>query len=185
MYLSKKNKKYGSDILIARFNSLTEAHHAQRTLTDFGYSKDDVTVVELSHIARRAGDAQDTPQSSINRVLKTGAILVSTIFIILAFLFLKSIFSPAEIGVMILVWITLLVGGGLICCFIGAIVWRSINSKAIDSGSETMKRGKILISVKLNTSGDAREIERIWKEIGGEVVNELEPKGTTTLVNSQ
>jgi hypothetical protein len=176
MYLSKRSKKYGGDVLIARFNSSTEAHHAQRILTDFGYTKDAVTVVELSHIARRVGDVQDVPQPDINRVLKIGAIIVSTIFIILAFLFLKSIFSPSEIGVMILVWITLTSGGMLICCFIGAIVWRSINSKAIDSGSEVVRRGKILISVKLRGTGEAREIERVWKEIGGEIVNELEPK---------
>jgi hypothetical protein len=170
MYFAEIGRKYGSDLLIGRFNSLTEAHHAQQILTDFGYSRDAVTVVELSHIARKVRNVQDESQPNINRVLKIGALLMSTIFIILASLFVKSIFNPAEIGVMILVWITLMSGGVMLCCFIGAIVWRSINSKAVDWGLEAVKRGKILISVKLRAPGDAREIERIWREIGGEVV---------------
>jgi hypothetical protein len=58
----------------------------------------------------------------------------------------------------------------MICCFIGAIVWKLINSKAVDWGLEAVKRGKILISVKLRAPDDARKIERIWREIGGEVV---------------
>jgi hypothetical protein len=170
MYLSEISRKYESDLLIGRFNSLTEAHHAQQILTDFGYPRDAVTVVELSHIARKVGSVQDVSQPSINRVLKIGAILMSTIFITLATLFVKSIFSPAEIGVMILVWMTLMSGGVMICCFIGGIVWRSINSRAVDWGLEAVKRGKILISVKVRAPGDARAIERIWREIGGEVV---------------
>jgi hypothetical protein len=165
MYLSQSGKKYGSDVLIARFDSLTEAHRAQRILADFGYPKDAVTVVELSHIARKVGDAQDLPRQTIDRVLILGAILISTIFITLASLYLKSIFSPAEIGAMILVWITLMAGGVMICCFIGAIVWRLINSQAVDRGLENMKLGKILVSVKLRTPGDAIKIERLWKEI--------------------
>jgi hypothetical protein len=170
MYLSESSKKYGSDVLIARFDNLTEAHHAQQVLTGFGYPRDAVTVVELSHIARKVKYAQDASQPAINRILILGAILVSTIFITLASLFVRSIFSPAEIGVMILVWITLMAGGVMICCFIGAVVWKLINSKAVDWGVEAVKRGKILISVKLRAPGDAREIERKWKEIGGEVV---------------
>jgi hypothetical protein len=170
MHISESHKKYGSDVLIARFNNLTEAHHAQQALTGFGYPRDAMTVVELSHIARKVGYAQDESQPVINRVLKLGAILISTIFITLASLFVKSIFSPAEIGAMILVWITLMAGGVMICCFIGAMIWRLINSKAVDWGLEAVKRGKILISVKLRAPGDAREIERIWREIGGEVV---------------
>jgi hypothetical protein len=170
MYLAERRKKYGSDVLIARFNNLTEAHHAQQVLTDFGYSRDAVTVVELSHVARKIGYAPDASQSAVNRALKFGAILMSTVFITLASLFVKSIFNPAEIGVMILVWITLMAGGVMICCFIGAMVWKSINSRVVDWGLEAVKRGKILISVKLRAPGDAREIERIWREIGGEVV---------------
>jgi hypothetical protein len=170
MYCSERSKKYGSDILIARFNNLTEAHHARQILSGFGYPKDAVTMVELSHVARKVKYAHDVSQPLINRILKLGAILTSTTFIILASLFTKSIFSPMEIGAMILVWITLMVGGVLICCFIGAMVWRLINSKAVDWGLEAVKRGKILISVRLRSPGDAREIERVWKEIGGEVV---------------
>jgi hypothetical protein len=170
MHISESGRKYGSDMLIGRFNNLTEAHHAQQILTGFGYPRDAVTVVELSHIARKVGYARDPSQPTINRVLIFSAILVSTIFITLASLFVKSIFSPAEIGVMILVWITLMAGGVMICCFIGAIVWKLINSKAVDWGLEAVKRGKILISVKLRAPDDARKIERIWREIGGEVV---------------
>jgi hypothetical protein len=170
IYPSESDKKCGSDVLVARFNNLTEAHRAQQVLKSFGYPRDAVTVVELSHIARRIGYAQEATQPAINRVLKFCAILVSIIFITLASLFVKSIFSPAEIGAMILVWITLMAGGVMICCFIGAIVWRLVNSKAVDWGLEAVKRGKILISVKLRAPGDAREIERIWREIGGEVV---------------
>jgi hypothetical protein len=170
MDISESGRRYGSDVLIARFNNLTEAHHAQQILSGFGYSEDAVKVVELSHIARKVSYSRDVSQPPINRILKLGAILTSTIFIILACLFVKSIFSPMEIGVMVLVWITLTVGGVLICCFIGAMVWRLINSKAVDWGLEAVKRGKILISVRLRSPGDAREIERVWKEIGGEVV---------------
>jgi hypothetical protein len=170
MHISESGKKNGGDVLVARFNNLTEAHHAQRVLTGFGYPRNAVTVVELSHVARKIGYAQDPSQSTANRVLKFSAILISTIFITLASLFVKSIFSPAEIGVMILVWITLMAGGVMICCFIGAVVWKLINSRAVDWGLEAVKRGKILISVKLRAPGDAREIERIWRDIGGEVV---------------
>jgi hypothetical protein len=170
MYLSENSKKYGGDVLIARFDNMTEAHHAQRVLTDFGYPKNAVTLVELSHIARKIEYAQAVHPPIMNRVLKIGAILISTIFIILASLFLKSAFSPAEIGVMILVWITLIVGGIMICCFIGSIIWRLLNSRAVDWGLEAVKRGKILISVKLKAPGDAKKIERVWREMGGEVV---------------
>jgi len=163
MYLSQPGKKYGSDVLIARFNSLTEAHHAQRILANFGYPEDAVTVVQLSHIARRVRDSQDAPRQTIDRVLILGAILISTIFVTLASLYLKSIFSPTEIGAMILVWITLTAGGALICCFIGAMVWRLINSQAVDWGVETVKLGKILVSVKLRTPEDAIKIERLWR----------------------
>jgi hypothetical protein len=184
----ESDKKYGNDLLIARFNNSTEAHHAQQVLTRFGYPEDAVTVIELSHIAPKVWYAQDASQPAINRVLKVGAILVGTIFITLASLFVKSIFSPAELGVMILVWITLTAGGMMICFFIGAVVWRSINS-TVDWGLEAVKRGRIWISVKLRTAikqmlkdgrrqrgkfwisvklrapGDAREIERVWREI--------------------
>jgi hypothetical protein len=185
----ESGKKYGSEVLIARFNNLTEANHAQQILTGFGYPEDAVTMVELSHITPKAGYAQDASQLTINRVLIFSAILVSTIFITLASLFVKSIFSPAEIGVMIPVWITLTAGGVMICYFIGAMVCRLINPKAIDRGLEAMKlwkilisvkliilieqmlkdsrrqRGKIWISVKLRTPGDAEELEQILREI--------------------
>jgi hypothetical protein len=92
------------------------------------------------------------------------------VFITLACLFLKSVFSPPEIGVMILVWITLSSGGIFICAVLGSIVWKLVNSRAVDWGLEAVKRRKILISVKVRTSTDAKEIEREWREIGGDVV---------------
>jgi hypothetical protein len=185
----ENDKKYGNDLLIARFNNLTEAHHAQQALMGFGYPEDVVTVVELSHIAPKVRYAQDASQPAINRVLKVGAILVGTIFITLASLFVKSIFSLVEIGMMILIWITLTAGGLMICFFIGAMIWKLINSKAADWGLEAVKRGKMLInvklrpqieqmlketrrrrgkiwvSVKLRAPGDARKIERRWREM--------------------
>jgi hypothetical protein len=185
----KSTSGYVSDVLIARFNNLTEAHHAQQVLSGFGYSEDAVTMVKLSHIAPKVEHAQDAPEPVIDQALKFGALLVSTIFITLASLFVKGIFSPADIALMILIWITLTTGGAMICFFIGALVWKLINSGAIDLGLEAVKRGKfliniklrtpieqmlknsrrqgekILISVKLRAPGDAREIERIWRGI--------------------
>jgi hypothetical protein len=170
MYIIERDKREKNDILIARFNNYEEAQHAQQILKDFGYSKDAVNVVELSYIARRMGDARESSQRTINRVLLLGVILISIVFITLAYHFLRSVFSPPEIGMVVLVWITLTSGGVMICCFIGAVVWKLINSKAIDWGLEAVKRGKILISVKVRNPDDAKEIEQAWREIGGEVV---------------
>jgi hypothetical protein len=170
MYLTESDKKNKSDVLIARFNNYTEALQAQRILKDFGYSKDAVRVVELYSIARRMDVTKEITQQTINRVMISGTILISIVFITLACLFLRSIFSPPEIGMTILVWITLLAGGVIICTFIGFIVWRLTNSRAVDWGLEAVRRGKILISVRLRTPDDAEEIEREWREIGGEFV---------------
>jgi hypothetical protein len=170
MKFTESGKSYESEVLMACFNSLTEAHRAQQILKGYGYPKDAVTVVEMSHFAHKVANAQEVPQKTINKVLIFGAILTSTMFITLACLFLKSIFSPAEMGVMILVWITLTAGGAVMCCFIGAVVWKIIHSKAIDWGLEAVKRQRILIGVRLQTPDDAIQIEREWKAIGCEMV---------------
>jgi hypothetical protein len=166
MYFTKRDK---NDILIVRFDNYAEAHQAQQVLKDFGYSKDALNVVKLSDIALRMQAAREMSQR-INRVMMLCAILISIVFITLASLFLRSIFSPPEIGMVVLVWITLTSGGVMICCFIGAVVWKLINSEAVDWGLDAVKRGKIVISVKLRNPDDAREIEQVWREIGGEVV---------------
>ncbi|MBO0799951.1 MAG: hypothetical protein J2P31_14115, partial [Blastocatellia bacterium] len=162
-----KNK---SDVLIGRFNNQADAYHAQQVLIEFGYTKDTMRVVELCEFAGKPSDAEDIAQQRMNRLLLSGAILVSIVFITLACLFLKSIFSPSELGIMILVWITLSSGGIFMCAVIGSIVWKLLNSKAVDWGLEAVKRRKILISVKVRTPTEAREIEREWRELGGEVV---------------
>jgi hypothetical protein len=170
MYFSGSINKGRNDVLIGRFNNQAEAYHAQQILMDFGYTKETMRVVELCEFAGRPPDAHDTAQRRINRALISSAIIVSVIFITLAWLFLKSIFSPPEIGVMILVWVTLLSGGIFICAVIGSIIWKLVNSRAVDWGLEAVKRRKILISVNVRTPDDAEEIEREWREIGGEVV---------------
>jgi hypothetical protein len=170
MYFSRSIDKSRNEVLIGRFNNQAEAYQAQQVLMDFGYTKETMRVVELCEFAGRPPDAENTAQLRVNRILISGAILVSLVFITLACLFLKSIFSPPEIGVMILIWITLSSGGIFICAVIGSIVWKLVNSKAVDLGLEAVKRRKILISVKVRTPGDANEIEREWREIGGEVV---------------
>jgi hypothetical protein len=58
-------------------------------------------------------------------------ILISNIFIILANPFLNSFFRSPEIGMMILVWIALLLGGAAICALIGSVVWRFLATKAL------------------------------------------------------
>jgi hypothetical protein len=170
MYFSGSINKGRNDVLIGRFNNQAEAYHAQQILMDFGYTKETMRVVELCEFAGRPPDAYDTAQPKINRALMSSAIIVSVIFITLACLFLKSILSPPEIGVMILVWITLSSGGIFICAGIGSIVWKLVNSRAMDWGLEAVKRQKILISVKVRNNSDAEEIEREWREIGGDVV---------------
>jgi hypothetical protein len=170
MYFSGSIDKSRNEVLIGRFNNQAEAYQAQQILMDFGYTKETMRVVELCEFAGRPSDAENTAQLRVNRILISGAILVSLVFITLACLFLKSIFSPPEIGVMILIWITLSSGGIFICAVIGSIVWKLVNSKAVDLGLEAVKRRKILISVKVRTPGDANEIGREWREIGGEVV---------------
>jgi hypothetical protein len=170
MYFSGSINKGRNDVLIGRFNNQADAFHAQQVLMEFGYTKETMRVVELCEFVGRPPDDEVIAQRRINRVLISGAILVSIVFITLACLFLKSIFSPSEIGVMILVWITLSSGGIFICAVIGSIVWKLVNSRAVDWGLEAVKRRKILISVKVRTPGDARQIEREWREIGGEVV---------------
>jgi hypothetical protein len=169
MHLIERDKWNKNEILIARFDNYTEAQYAQQILKDFGYSKDAVNVVELSYIARRLGGTKASGQQPINRVIIPSAILICIAFITLAYL-LRSVFSPPEVGMVVLVWITLVSAGVVICCFIGAMVWKLINSNAMDWGLEAVKRGKILISVKLQNPDDAIEIEQAWREIGGKVV---------------
>jgi hypothetical protein len=158
-----------NEMLIARFDNYAEAQHAQQILKDFGYSKASVNVVELSLIARRTVNTRESRSWSVSRVMKLSAILLCIAFVTLAYL-LRSVFSPPEIGIVLLVWITLTLAGVMICCFLGAVVWKLINSKAVDWGLEAVKRGKILISVKLQNPDDAIEIEHAWREIGGDVV---------------
>jgi hypothetical protein len=170
MYFSRSINKDRNDVLIGRFNNQAEAYHAQQILMDFGYTKETMRVVELCEFAGKPSDAENIAQRRMNRILISGAILVSLVFVTLACLFLKSIFSPPEIGVMILVWITLSSGGIFLCAVIGSVVWKLVNSKAVDWGLEAVRRRKILISVKVRTPSDAQEIEREWRGIGGEVV---------------
>jgi hypothetical protein len=170
MFISGSINKGKNDVLIGRFNNQSEAFHAQQVLMDFGYSRETMRVVELCEFVGKPSEDEDIAQRGINRLLLSSAILVSIVFITLACLFLKSIFSPPEIGVMILVWITLSSGGIFICAVIGSIVWKLVNSRAVDWGLEAVKRRKILISVRVRTPGEAKEIEREWREIGGEVV---------------
>jgi hypothetical protein len=170
MYFSRSIDKGRNDVLIGRFNNQADAFHAQQILMEFGYTKDTMRVVEMCEFAGKPPDPEKIADRRINRILISGAILVSMVFITLACLFLKSVFSPPEIGVMILVWITLSSGGIFICAVLGSIVWKLVNSRAVDWGLEAVKRRKILISVKVRTSTDAKEIEREWREIGGDVV---------------
>ncbi len=170
MNFKESGKIYESEVLMACFNSLTEAHRAQQILIGYGYPRDAVTVVEMSHFAHKLAAAKDIPHKTINKILIFVAILISTMFITLACLFMKSIISPAEMGVMILVWITLTAGGVVICSFIGAIVWKIIHSTVVDWGLEAVKRQRILIGVRLQTPDDAEQIEREWKAIGCEMV---------------
>lgn len=170
MFFSGTIGKNKSDVLIGRFNNQADAYHAQQVLIEFGYTKDNMRVVELCEFAGRPSDIDDFSQQRMNRLLLSAAIFVSIVFVTLACLFLKSIFSPPELGMMILVWITLSAGGVFLCAVIGSVVWKLLNSKAVDWGLEAVKRRKILISVRVRTPGDAREIEREWREIGGEVV---------------
>jgi magnesium-transporting ATPase (P-type) len=170
MYFKNRDKRNKNDILIGGFDDYSKAQHAQQILKDFGYSENAVKVVELFHIDRRMRDAREIGQRIINRVMMICAILISIIFTTLACLFLRSIFSPLEIGMVFLVWITLMSGGVMICCFIGAVVWKLINSEAVDWGLEAVRRKRILISVKLRNHDDAKEIEQMWREMGGEVV---------------
>jgi hypothetical protein len=177
------------DVLFARFNTVTEAHHAQQMLACFGYPEDAATMIELSHIAPKIGYSQDAPQQTINQILIFGAVFFSTIFITLTSLFMAGTLSPAEIGLMLLVWIILTAAGVVICFYIGETVWRFINSEVPVAGFEALKqwmiwisvnlripieqllkvsprpRGKIWLSVKLRAPGDARKIERRWREI--------------------
>jgi len=166
MHFKGRNKRNKNDLLIGGFDDYAEAQHAQRILKDFGYSENAVKVVESFHDAQRVRDAREIGQRIINRVMMICAILISIIFTTLACLFLRSIFSPLEIGMVFLVWITLMSGGVLICCFIGAVVWKLINSEAVDWGLEAVRRKKILIRVKLRNPDDAREIEQVWSEMG-------------------
>jgi hypothetical protein len=69
-------------------------------------------------------------------ILMPGDILISITFIILANPFLNSFFSSPEIGMMILVWITLSLGGVALCHLIGSVIWRLISSKALTFSSE-------------------------------------------------
>jgi hypothetical protein len=69
-------------------------------------------------------------------ILMPGDILISITFIILASPFLNGLFSSPEIGMMILVWITLSSGGVVICHLIGSLVWRVIAAKALRLSSE-------------------------------------------------
>jgi hypothetical protein len=64
-------------------------------------------------------------------MLMPGDILISNIYIILANPFLNSFFRSPEIGMMILVWITLLLGGIASCALIGSVIWRLFASKAL------------------------------------------------------
>jgi hypothetical protein len=185
----ESGKKSGGDVLFARFNNLTEAHHAQQALTCFGYPEDAVTMIELSHIAPNLSYSQDAIQPTMNRILIFGAILISTIFITLTSLFAAGILSLMETGLMIPVWILLTAAGVMICFFIGETVWKLINSEVAVWGVKTMKRwkiwisvklkvpieqilkersrprGKIWLSVKLKAPGDAKKIEKKWREI--------------------
>jgi hypothetical protein len=170
MYFSGSINKGRNDVLIGRFKNQAEAYHAQQILVDYGYTKETMRVVELCEFAGRPPEDENIAQERVNRILISAAILVSLVFITLACLFLKSIFSPPEIGVMILIWLTLSSGGIFICAAIGSIVWKLVNSRAVDWGLEAVKRRKILISVKVRTPDDAEDIEREWREIGGEVV---------------
>jgi hypothetical protein len=67
-------------------------------------------------------------------MLMPGDILSS--IIILANPFLNDFFSSREIGMMILVWIILSLGGVVICHLIGSVVWRLIASSALGLSSE-------------------------------------------------
>jgi len=185
----ESGKKPGNDLLIARFNSLTEAQRAQKVLTIFGYPEDVVRVTELSHIAPKGRNSPNASQPASTQVIKSSVIFVGSLLIALASHVVSSIFSTAEIGMMVLVSITLTAGGAVICFYIGEAVWRLINSEDLDWDLEAVKpvkilinvrlitrieqmlkdgrhqRGKFWISVRLKAPDDAKIIQRTWRNI--------------------
>jgi hypothetical protein len=168
MRLLKREKKSKNGILTVRFNDYSEAHNAQQILKDLGYSEGAVRVFDLSQIVPGMEESKEIDKR--NKVLISGTILISLVFITIAFLSLSSIFSLLEIVMVILVWVILMAVGAIICCLIGGAVWKLINSKAISRWLEAIERQKILIGVKLRNPDDAGEIEQVWRKIGGDVV---------------
>jgi hypothetical protein len=65
-----------------------------------------------------------------------GEILIGIIFIILASPFLNNFFGSPDLGMVFVVWITLLLGAVVVCNVIGSMVWRLIATKALRFSSE-------------------------------------------------
>jgi hypothetical protein len=67
------------------------------------------------------------------------AIHTSILFVNFARHFLMNFFNVSEMGMMIMAWLTLTAGGVIFCAFIGSLIFRLINSKALTLGLETIK----------------------------------------------
>lgn len=69
-------------------------------------------------------------------ILMPGEILIGIIFIILASPFLNNFFGSPDLGMVFVVWITLLLGSVVVCHIIGSVVWRLIAAKVLRFSSE-------------------------------------------------
>jgi hypothetical protein len=179
MPFSEADKKEDSQLLTGRFKSQEDVYLAQEVLTDFGYPKESLNIIDLAEKTENATtQSQPLENKMITGIIKSIILVAGMATLLIAaelsYLSMTAVFSLSEIVVIFVLWVLIISIGILISCFIGGLLWKLINSLVVKTAAndeeEFIWPGRVLISVVARSPNDARDIAREWKNIGGELV---------------
>ena len=163
------------NVLTGVFRNNSDIYHAREILTDFGYPKEAMSVIELKEKSKKAKAYGKELITQVRHKIILG-VGIGTILNLSALLVGVRFYSDlnfSEAVVLLIVWVSLLAIGAVACGFMGALAAALVGSMMPEEGVDVeagTEKTKMFIRVAVRTPNDAEDIAREWKEIGGEVV---------------
>ena len=170
-------KEERSRIVTGMFRDRESAERAYQSVTDRGYSKDDVNLVMSDDTRKKHFSADDSNTELGNKALEgagAGSAIGGTVGAILALVAAAGTLAIPGLNIVaagpIVAALTGAGAGGLAGGLIGALVGWGIpeeRAKVYESG---IKEGGIVMGVNPRTDEDAEYFEREWKNNRGEQI---------------
>jgi hypothetical protein len=162
-------------LLTAMFRDRESAERAYTTLTDRGYTSDEVTLLMSDQTRRRhfgGGGERTELESKAAEGAGVGAAVGGGLGALLAGLAAAGTIVFPGVGIIALGPIAAALAGGAVGAatggILGALIGAGIPEERAYAYESGIRAGGILIGVTPRSQADALEIERCWLECGGE-----------------